>query len=136
MRSRSILFGSSWSVRARRWPNRRTWVSTKMPCSSSGKQFAMTTLAVFRATPGRVVSSSMVRGTLPPKSSTILCAAPMMDFVFCRKNPVDRTISSTRSGSAAARSSGEGYRSKSSGVTLFTFSSVVWAERMVAIRSS
>ncbi len=39
---------------------------------------------------------------------------------------------STASGSACARSRGVGYFANSSGVTLLTFSSVVWAERIVA----
>src|SRR5207245_23795 len=52
-----------------------------------------------------------------------------------RKNPVVRITSSSSRGSAAARSAGVGYLPKSSGVTWFTRSSVVCAERMVAARS-
>ena len=35
---------------------------------------ASTTLAVFRPTPGRLVSPSIVSGTSPPKSWTTFCA--------------------------------------------------------------
>ena len=43
---------------------------------------------------------------------------------MARKNPVERISSSTRSGSAAARSAGVGYSANSAGVTMFTRSSV------------
>jgi len=57
-------------------------------------------------------------------------------FVFDRKKPVDRTISSTSAGSAPARSAGVGYFANSVGVTMLTRSSVHCAERIVAQRSS
>jgi hypothetical protein len=44
--------------------------------------FARTTFAVLRAAPGTCVSSAIVKGMVPPKSSTILRAAPMIDLVF------------------------------------------------------
>ena len=61
---------------------------------------------------------------------------PMMLRVLLRKKPVVRTSSSTSAGSAAARSSGRGYLANRAGVTMFTRSSVVWADRMVAVSSS
>jgi hypothetical protein len=66
------------------------WVSTKIPCFDTGRgqQFAITTFAVFRATPRRDVSSSIVRGTSPPNFSTMSADVAMIDFVFCRKKPV------------------------------------------------
>jgi hypothetical protein len=45
-------------------------------------------LAVFRATPRSDVSSSIVRGTSPPNFSATSLDVAMIDFVFCRKNPV------------------------------------------------
>ena len=41
-----------------------------------------------------------------------------------------------RAGSASARSSGVGYRANSAGVTMFTRTSVVCADRIVAVSSS
>jgi hypothetical protein len=60
------------------------WVSTKIPWSDAGRGFvfASTTFAVLRAAPGTVVSSAIVDGTSPPKSSVIFRAEPMIDFVF------------------------------------------------------
>ena len=52
--------------------------------------------------------------------------------VLARKKPVDRTSSSTCSGLAAASEAASGYAAKSAGVTMFTRTSVLWAERMVA----
>jgi hypothetical protein len=65
-------------------------VSTKMPWSDCGcgQQFAITTFAVFRATPRNEVSSSIVLGTSPPNFSTTSLDVAMIAFVFCRKNPV------------------------------------------------
>src|ERR1700756_2153312 len=50
-------------------------VSTTTPPASLN-QVPSTTFAVFRATPGRVRSFSMSRGTSPPNSATIFFAAP------------------------------------------------------------
>ena len=47
--------------------------------------------AVFRATPGSFRISSIVSGTLPPNSSTIIRAAPWMALALLLKNPVGRT---------------------------------------------
>jgi hypothetical protein len=109
-------------------------VSTKIPWSDSGwgQQFAITTFAVFRATPRSVVSSSIVLGTSPPNFSTRSFEVPMIDFVFCRKNPVGYMSFSTASGSASASACGVGYALKSNGVTLLTVSSVDCADMMVA----
>jgi hypothetical protein len=52
--------------------------------------------------------------------------------VLHEKNPHGRRISSTSSGSAAARSSGVGYFAKRAGVVWLTLRSVVWADRTVA----
>src|SRR3974390_3542394 len=61
---------------------------------------------------------------------------PIRLLVLDRKKPVVRMISSTSSGLAAASASGSGYLPKSTGVTMLTRSSVHWAERIVAARSS
>ena len=42
----------------------------------------------LRATPGRRNSSSTVRGTSPPNSSSSTRIAPWIDFAFWRKKPV------------------------------------------------
>ena len=55
--------------------------------------------------------------------------------VLLRKNPVVWISSSTSAGSAAARSAGVGYLANSGGVTMLTRSSVVWADRIVAVSS-
>ena len=60
---------------------------------------------------------------------------PMRLLVLARKNPVERTSSSTCSGFAAASDSASGYAAKRAGVTMFTRASVLWADRMVAASS-
>ncbi len=77
----------------------------------------------------------MVSGTRPPYSATMRLAAPMMFFVLFRKKPVGWTISSTSAGSAPASAWGVGKRSNRIGVTLFTPTSVVWAESITATSS-
>ena len=75
-RSCSVLSGSlAWvfGESPSRWAMRFTWVSTAMP-STMPKLTLSTMLAVFRPTPGRRVSSPIVRGTSPPKSETIAWA--------------------------------------------------------------
>ena len=57
---------------------------------------------------------------------------PIRLRVLARKNPVDRTSSSTCSGLAAASDAASGYAAKSAGVTMLTRASVLWADRMVA----
>lgn len=94
------------------------------------------TLAVFRPTPGRVTSSSIVRGTRPPKRSSSARLMAWRACVFWRKNPVGRMSASSSCGSARAKSSGVRKRAKSCGVTRLTMASVHWAERMVATSSS
>ena len=93
------------------------------------------TLPVLRPTPGSVTRSSSSVGTSPSNRSSSALAMPMMLFVFCRKNPVAWMSSSTSAGSACARSAGVGYLANSAGVTWFTISSVVCAERIVAVSS-
>jgi hypothetical protein len=96
----------------------------------------MTTLAVFRPTPGSVNRSSIAAGTRPPKRPAIAAAAPMRLRVLFRKKPVGLINSSTRRGSATVNASGRGYARNSAGVTWFTVLSVDCAERIVATRSS
>jgi hypothetical protein len=50
-----------------------------------------TTLAVFRATPGKEIRASIRFGTSPPYCSIIRWAAPTMFLALLRKKPVDRT---------------------------------------------
>src|SRR5581483_11642589 len=135
IRSCSIFFGSSCFVSSRRRDKRCTCVSTTTP-SFRLNHVPRTTLAVLRATPGSVSRSSMLSGTLPPKSLTTFLAAPTTDFDLLRKNPVERTSGSSSSGRKAAKSCTVGYFLKITGVTLFTFTSVDWAERMVATSNS
>ena len=77
-------------VHPSRCDTRRMCVSTKIPCFDSGRgqQLAITTFAVFRATPRRDVSSSIVRGTSPWNFSAMSVDVAMIDLVFWRKNPV------------------------------------------------
>ena len=77
----------------------------------------------------------MVFGTSPPCSSTTPSAKPVMFFALFLKKPVLRMISSTSSSFAPARDSASGKRRNRTGVTSFTRSSVVWAERIVATES-
>src|SRR4030095_12395428 len=58
-----------------------------------------------------------------------------MLFVLLRQNPVECTISSSSGVFARAKSFADLYFLKSAGVTVFTVLSVLWAERIVAIRS-
>ena len=67
-----------------------------------------------------------------PCRSTTPRANPMMFLALFLKKPVDRMISSTSSCLAPANSSGVVKRSKRTGVTMFTRSSVHCAERIVA----
>ena len=61
---------------------------------------------------------------------------PMMLLVLLLKNPVERISSPTSAGSASARSAGAGYRANRAGVTRLTRTSVVCADRIVAVSSS
>ena len=53
-------------------------------------------------------------------------------LAFCRKNPVERMMSSSTAAGASAMACGVGKVANSFGVTRFTRSSVHWADRMVA----
>ena len=97
IRSCSILTGASSFVSSRRREMRWTCVSTTTPAGMPNHE-PRTTLAVLRAAPGTVRSSSIVLGTSPPKSLMILRAAPTMDFDLLRKNPVERMSGSSSSG--------------------------------------
>src|SRR5579862_584873 len=77
----------------------------------------------------------MVLGTTPPWRSVIAFAAPTIDFVLLRKNPVDLMIVSTSPGFANAKLAGVGKRANNPGVTRFTVRSVLWALRIVATNS-
>ena len=52
------------------------------------KALPSTTFAVFRPTPARCVSSSMLRGTSPPWRATSSAQHARMFFAFARKKPV------------------------------------------------
>jgi len=135
IRSCSIFWGSSFFVSSNRREIRCTCVSTTTP-SALPNHVPSTTFAVLRATPGNVSKPSMLSGTLPPNSLTTLRAAPTTDFDLLRKNPVDRISGSSCCGSSRAKSCTVGYFLNSSGVTMFTRTSVDCAERMVATTSS
>src|SRR5712664_3843421 len=97
IRSCSIFSGSSFLDRSSRRESRWTWVSTTTP-DAMPYAVPRTTFAVFRATPGKVRISSIVRGTTPPNVSKITLLAPMMDFVLLRKKPVGRMSCSSSLG--------------------------------------
>ena len=134
-RSCSIFTGSVFFVRSSRCEIRITCVSTTTPLAIPYAD-PSTTFAVFRAAPGTVSSSSIVRGTTPPNSPTTRCAAPTIDFALLLKNPVLRISFAKTSGRTAAKSSGVGYFRNSPGVTSFTRLSVHCAERIVATSNS
>src|SRR6202521_751454 len=112
---RSIFTGSLDDVSFSRLVRRLTWVSTAKP--GTPKPTPRITFAVLRPMPGSLTRSSMLFGTSPPKSSTSLRLAAMIERVLARKNPVGLIKVSTTAGSAAARSPAVGYRLNSSGVT-------------------
>ena len=131
IRSTSIFFTSVARVSPRRMASRCTCVSTTTP-SARPNSVPSTTLAVLRATPGSRVSAASVRGSSPPCSSTSAVAVAFRFLAFCRKKPVDRTISSSSGSSARDMAMASGKRAKSAGVTRLTRSSVHCADRMVA----
>src|ERR671935_199956 len=96
----------------------------------------MTTFAVFRPTPGSSTGASSALGPSPPWRSTSAFDIPSSERVLARKNPVERMSFSRLGGRARASSRAVGYLRKSSGVTMFTRSSVHCAERIVATSSS
>ncbi len=104
--SASTFSGSVCSVQPKRRTSRPKWVSTVMP--GTPKALPRTTLAVLRPTPGSVTRSSRRPGTSPSKRSRSAVERPSSDFALARKKPVGRISSSSRSGSAAAMSSGVG----------------------------
>ncbi len=81
-------------------------MSTGRP--GSPKSTLRTTLPVLRPTPGTVTRSASSVGTWPPNRSTSAGAIPMRLRVLARKNPVERMISSTFSGSARASAAASG----------------------------
>ncbi len=86
----------------------------------------------------RLFSSSIVSGTFPPNLATSTRAAPWMFFAFDRKKPVDCGSSAPAPAAAPRPASSAAWDTSlnSSGVTLFTPTSVVCADRIVAIVSS
>src|SRR2546423_4132931 len=62
-------------------------------------------------------------------------AASRIDFALLRKKPVEWISRSSVGGSAAANAAASVYFANSAGVTLFTRSSVHWADSIVAARS-
>src|SRR5215467_7130860 len=133
-RSSCIFSASSALVSPSRWLTRVTCVSTAM--AGIPKALPSTTLAVLRPTPGSSTSSSTVRGTTPPWSSTSACPMPMSDLALALKKPVEWISVSRVEGRARAKSSAVRYRVKSVRVTALTRSSVHCADRIVAARSS
>src|ERR1039457_192200 len=74
--------------------------------------------------------------TWPLNSETTLRAAPWMDFALLWKKPVVRLILSSSARVAVDIACGVGKRLNNSGVAMLTRTSVHWAERIVATRSS
>ena len=89
------------------------------------------TLTVLRATRG-VVSSAMLLAIFPPRVVGSPSTVPLRLLAFCLSKPVERMIFSSVGSDARAMASGVGKRRNSSGVTMFTRSSVHWAEGIVA----
>src|ERR1700687_1305590 len=108
IKSCSIFFGSSLRVKSRRCETRCTCVSTTTPLAIP-YAVPSTTFAVFLATPGSVSISSMVRGTFPPKLSSNILLAAIIDLVLFLKNPVGRMSASNSEGVAYANASSVGY---------------------------
>jgi hypothetical protein len=104
--------------------------------AGDAERMPSTTFAVFRPTPGSVVSLSMSAGTSPSNSAMIFCAAPTIALPFWLKNPVDLMSGSSCAGVARASAVASGNFLKSAGVTMFTRTSVDCAERIVATSSS
>ena len=86
--------------------------------------------------PGSFTSSDSLFGTTPSYSSTRAWPSLITLLVLARKNPVGLRIASISSRSASAYACAVGYLAKRVGVTLFTVTSVVWADRMVATSNS
>jgi hypothetical protein len=74
MRSRSTLSGSLCPESPKRCASRNTWVSTAIPSTLPERVTEATMLAVLRATPGKLMSPSMVSGTSPSYSVDDLTA--------------------------------------------------------------
>src|SRR5467141_1710099 len=108
IKSCSTFFGSSFRDKSSRFERRRTCVSTTTPLAIP-YAVPSTTFPVFRATPGSVRISSIVRGTCPPNFSRIDLLAPITDLVLFLKNPVGRRSCSSSLGVAYANAFGSGY---------------------------
>src|SRR5260221_4817834 len=130
----SILSGSACAVQPNLRASRAKWVSTVragLPNASPS-----TTLAVLRPTPGNVTSSSSVPGTSPPNRSHRARPRLVRVRALDRKYPVGWISFSSSAWSAPAWSAAVRYRPNSTWVTWLTPWSVVWADRIVATRSS
>ena len=68
-----------------RFSTRLTWVSTGKP--GRPKALPKMTLALLRPIPGSFSNSAMVRGTVPPNLSMIICAAARKLRLFVSNNP-------------------------------------------------
>jgi hypothetical protein len=101
MRSRSIRCGVFPRESPSRSDSRATWVSTTTP-SLMPKQLPRTTFAVLRATPRRRRSSSIVRGTSPPKRPMRRRQVSCTAFAFERNRPIERMCGSISAGVARA----------------------------------
>ncbi len=99
MRSRSIFSGVFSRERPRTPASRFTCVSTAMPVTTPYPLPRMT-FADFRPTPGMVVISSIVRGSVPWNLSFTIFAAARICRAFARKNPVSRMSRSNARGFA------------------------------------
>ena len=100
------------------------------------KAWPRTTLAVFLPTPGNVMSSSKVLGTVFLNVSTIVAAVFWMFSALLLKKFMDLMASLISESFAVAKACGVGNFLKSDGDTLFILSSVHCAERITAINNS
>jgi len=135
MRSRSILTGSCFWRRSRRWAMPLHNGYPPPPRGNAVGRCPSTTLAVCGAAPGMVSISSMVFGTLPPNSETTFFAAPTIRLGLVVEEAGAADIAA-RTWGAPPRNPPAWVLANRPGVTSFTRLSVHWAERMVATSNS
>ena len=87
LRQFSIAVGSFLGYKPSLKMTRITWVSTIIP--GLPKHADATRLAVFLPTPGRLVSDSMLQGTIPANSRCRICAVATRCLAFVWKKPTE-----------------------------------------------
>ena len=113
-------------------------LETRKMCVSTAKVSApnalfITTLAVLRPTPGRLVSTSRSAGTSPPKSRTRISDRAITFFALELNRPMVLMCCFSPSSPSATICAGVVTVLNSSRVALLTPTSVDWAESTTAI---